>query len=470
MTPKIFDKFCLIYYNYSLWQYYMKLKASKYNFFYSISDGTTLAYNATSSGLAKISPDRKALVESILCSPNNELSSPWAEDIRNKLLEGRFLVDEQEDEVSRLKVANRISRFDTNYIGLTIAPTLGCNFRCPYCYETAKPGKMTAKVEKTLVKMVEQKMKTADRLSVTWFGGEPLLAQEQIGRLTGAFKRICRRNGGEYSASIVTNGYLWDRRTAQKFKRWSVGSVQITLDGPKDIHDARRPLAGKKGSFDRILNNIKETADIVPINIRVNTDKENSGRILELLDVIEQNGLKDKVGLYFARVESYTEACSNISGSCYSSREYSALEVDLCQKAMAKGFFTSRYPKTINGGYCTADSYSGLVVAPDGLLFKCWNQISAGSDQAVGHLMEKKVKPEHHHNIVKWLAWDPFEKKHCLECEILPICMGGCLYNAKLENAENKGHCSSWKYHLKDMLSLTYTGTVILRNNNKPKT
>jgi len=46
--------------------------------------------------------------------------------------------------------------------------------------------------------------------------------------------------------------------------------------------------------------------------------------------------------------------------------------------------------------------------------------------------------------------------KECRECQILPICMGGCPYIALKEGMKDKGECIDWKYNLKEMLSLYY--------------
>lgn len=438
----------------------MGYKASIYNYFFKAQDGTSLAFNATTSGLAKLAPDKAVIVEGILKDPNGyDYSTAEKKEIKEKLLQGRFLVDDKEDEIGRLKVNNRIGRFNTQSLGLTIAPTLSCNFKCRYCYETAKPGVMKPEVEKALVKMVKERMKHCRSLSVTWFGGEPLLALKSIGRMTARFKTICNKLKAGYSADIISNGYLWDRKTAMQLKRWGVKSVQITLDGPRDIHDQRRPLAGGQGSFDRILDNITKTHDVIPIRVRVNTDKTNSSKVLELLDEISSRGLRDKIKVYFAQVENYTDACSNIIGSCYSSQEYSSLEVELYRKALAKGFPMGRYPIPIGGGYCGADHLSSFVVAPSGLLFKCWNEISGDENSSVGSVLKDKPAGGQQANLENWLSWDPFEKNDCRNCDILPICMGGCPYNAKRFNKNvSSGHCANWKYHLLDMLKLTYFG------------
>jgi len=55
----------------------------------------------------------------------------------NTLIEGKILVDDNFDDLQELDNAVRNYNLtgDSSAIGLTIAPTLSCNFRCIYCYE-----------------------------------------------------------------------------------------------------------------------------------------------------------------------------------------------------------------------------------------------------------------------------------------------------------------------------------------------
>ncbi len=71
-------------------------------------------------------------------------------------------------------------------VGLTICTTMGCNFDCPYCFENHKAGKMSAEVQDDVVALAERMLDAAQRkaLSVTWFGGEPLLAPDVIEALS----------------------------------------------------------------------------------------------------------------------------------------------------------------------------------------------------------------------------------------------------------------------------------------------
>src|SRR5690606_20137919 len=143
---------------------------------------------------------------------------------------------------------HRRSKFQpTNTLGLTICPTLNCNFRCTYCYQHHLKGVMRADVRNRIAAYVAASDGLQD-LHVTWFGGEPLLAMTVVEGLSERFLAGPHR----YSASIVTNGSRLTPAHSRRLVELNVTRAQITLDGPRDLHDQRRPLAGGAPTFDAI--------------------------------------------------------------------------------------------------------------------------------------------------------------------------------------------------------------------------
>lgn len=49
-----------------------------------------------------------------------------------------MLVEDDKDEFAELLIRNKIERFADSNLTLTIAPTMACNFCCPYCYEKGR--------------------------------------------------------------------------------------------------------------------------------------------------------------------------------------------------------------------------------------------------------------------------------------------------------------------------------------------
>ncbi|HEY0232414.1 MAG TPA: radical SAM protein, partial [Dokdonella sp.] len=61
-----------------------------------------------------------------------------------------------------------------------VLPTEKCNFRCTYCYEDFKIGRMQAPVVRGLKRLISNRAPSLRRLSLSWFGGEPLLAKPVV--------------------------------------------------------------------------------------------------------------------------------------------------------------------------------------------------------------------------------------------------------------------------------------------------
>ena len=118
-------------------------------------------------------------------------------------------------------------------VDLTICPTMGCNFDCPYCFENHRPGRMTQEVQDGVIALAERMLKAsaAKKLDVTWFGGEPLLMPDIIEALSARLMSLAEKYGAEYDASIITNGFLLTQEIADMLDHCKVASAQITLDG-----------------------------------------------------------------------------------------------------------------------------------------------------------------------------------------------------------------------------------------------
>lgn len=106
---------------------------------------------------------------------------------------------------------------------------------------------------------------------------------------------------------------------------------------------------------------------------------------------------------------------------------------------------------------CTADRLNSVVVTPRGDLFKCWTKVAFSEEHSVGNIL-KEPSSAQKKNWRKWLLWDPYEDPECIECNILPICNGGCPYMGYKLKEEGKGNhqCVFYKYNLEKILQLSY--------------
>ncbi len=447
----------------------LRLTVSRYNFFFNADDGYVLAYNAFSNSFARVSSEEFNIIKNLIDDPNNpSYSTETYERFRNDLKKGSFLTDESLDELEILKMRYKLGRFSQDFLALTICPTLACNFKCSYCFEERKNDTMTPEIETALIKFVERRAKFIKHLHVSWFGGEPTLRIDIIERLVTAFKSICEIDEIKFQPmGIITNDYLLTRDNAKKLRELNIVSAQVTIDGPPEIHDQRRKLNNGHGTFFKVIDNIKESMDILNIHIRVNIDRQNVDEVEKLYDIFRENDRLAKIPFYFGQVQSLSPVCADISTVCFSTKEHSEIVIDLLKKSKEKGFLNFGYPSPHHFGYCIADKPTGYVISPSGYLYKCWNEVCDSVENSIGTIFEDKALPFQLNNMARYMNWDPFQNSKCLECSYIPICVGGCPY-ISLNNPMNM-NCTNFKYNLEEMLRLKYFELKSKKNSNIKK-
>jgi uncharacterized protein len=434
-----------------------KMKASRYNILIPLQSGQTLLFNSSTVALAEIDAADIATVSEVLADPEAERNQRQ-EEIFQILCEGKFLVPAEIDELSALTVRNRRQRFGGKTLFLTIAPTLGCNFGCPYCFENRNQGShLDATAERALLEFARKRSIDMEQMLVTWFGGEPTLCLDQIERLQSGFLHLAHeRNLTMMTSSMVTNGYLLDRAVAKRISDLGIKDVQVTLDGPQKIHDKRRRLLDGGHTFERIVANIEASCDLLQITIRMNVDRSNADHALTLARYLHERGILAHANLYFAPVGDSGGSCSDLKGICLAPAAFSKLQVELYRTLMREGINHMEYPMLAPGGHCGADSDNSFVVSPAGDLFKCWEEISMDRSHAIGSIFFDELSPRQQANQDRYLAWDPLALATCQRCSVLPLCMGGCPHQSVYKTSLKHGACCSWKYNLADMLAVRH--------------
>ncbi|TPG82085.1 radical SAM protein [Brevibacillus laterosporus] len=148
----------------------------------------------------------------------------------------------------------------------SVCTTYMCNLRCPYCFQ----GHDIHKINHSLSQEEMDNMFFAiDRILETekargrfqnaqhtmlLYGGEPLLPTSKK-----TVHEVVRRGIEEYGfrSYAITNGTFLHEFLdffEQYKSMWDF--FQISIDGPKHIHDQRRVTAGGQGTFDKIVSNI----------------------------------------------------------------------------------------------------------------------------------------------------------------------------------------------------------------------
>lgn len=330
------------------------------------------------------------------------------------------------DERASLETMARMACAFPLDVGLTICPTMGCNFDCPYCFEEHRNEKMTLKTQDAVITLAEKMLDSsaAKHLSVSWFGGEPLLAPEVIEYISERFISMCEDRGIRYSASIITNGYLLDQKIVDLLEKCGVNQAQITLDGIGEVHDRTRHLADGGPTFDRITSNLETLKIPFKVNVRHNVHSENKNQQPTLRDYVEAIAERSGNNInYYASPVSDNKAShernSDLNLTCDADNADIGLRLDTIRASRAKGH------------YCGAHTLWSVGIDAEGRLHKCWETVDK-PDQSFGTVSEWDPKnpidtASNVDNLTKFLNTSgATSDSECRDCIWLPVCRGGC--------------------------------------------
>ena len=124
------------------------LKYSRYNHMVKIPDEDAYALlNFRTGAFARLTPLQKDLFE--VAADLDENSSKV-----KKFRRGGFLVSY--DELRHMRTQAYMASGWGRVLGLTICPTMACNFACPYCFEEQRGGRMSKETEDAVVKFADR--------------------------------------------------------------------------------------------------------------------------------------------------------------------------------------------------------------------------------------------------------------------------------------------------------------------------
>lgn len=433
------------------------MKSSAFNRYIQTHEGKTIAFNAMSCALAEIDDGFQAMMERIKTGELTDLNTQEKE-LLEQMRYGGYVVDKDMDELKVIQYRQLNGKYAQDSFGLTIAPTLACNFACPYCYEEPQDGLMKQKVQDDIVQAVEKMAKKGRDITITWYGGEPLVGKSVVFSMSERMIAIAEKYDVSYNAYIVTNGYLLTDEIIDRLKDYKVYGAQITIDGPPEIHNTRRILKNSsEPTFDVIIANAKKMlAKDFDVTIRINIDKTNLEYIQPLLEILDAKDMKD-ANISLGQVTAYTDACNSVTESCLNTEEYAQVLLEYQKRLHDAGYNVVGYPyyPGVKANYCCADSTGSYVVDQKGDLYKCWNDIG-NSERTVGNIsqLDGTVDEKAYRRNLDYILWSPFNFEKCKNCDILPVCMGGCPYYGELQG--NEPECEKWRYNIDEILLLTY--------------
>jgi len=172
-----------------------------------------------------------------------------------------------------------------------------CNLDCTYCYYLEKENlyagggrdfRMADDVLETYIRQYIQSQ-PVQQVSFAWQGGEPtLLGVDYFRKLVQIQKKYA--NGKQIANAFQTNGVLLNDAWAEFFleNQFLIG---ISIDGPRELHDAYRVDKGGQPTFDRVMRGIETLQrNKVDFNTLTTVHRANADSPLEVYRFLRDNG------------------------------------------------------------------------------------------------------------------------------------------------------------------------------------
>ncbi len=418
-----------------------------------------------------VPPEVVSLLDSV--EGRTRPGSPAAFDAEERdalatLTELGFLVDSHEADRRALDAYFDTVRHDTSQLRLTVLTTLQCNFACGYCFQgdhddhNRHAHKMSLDTAREVVEHAARQMDAIhpERLSLTFFGGEPLLNLPVIYYLAEHVHAAAAARGVRLSFSIITNGLLLTPAVIDRLTPYGPVAVKVTLDGDQAAHDRKRPLRGGQGTFDRIIANIRAVAGTCTISLGGNFDDENAASYPALLDFLAAQDFASKIAkVNFKPVMGGAAAApaagpgrpspltgiipltpiatdgAPLGGTCMTvtgagGTQKAASACDTCHFVdETMGFLRDETRKrgfpTIDGvhmGPCEIHRKHAHTIGPDGATYACPG-FTGEATFATGHISATQTP-------IQAKAADRFDRigawRNCGDCSFIPVCAGGC--------------------------------------------
>lgn len=373
----------------------------------------------------------------------------------------KFLVQDSFDEKKWAKHIFNSVNYSQEGLGLTITPTMKCNFKCTYCCECddAKINDMTMETAEEIIWWVRSMVKAHryKRVEVQYFGGEPTLKRDVFYFLAQNVNALAEEYDFYLKSYVITNGYF-EKELIDNMLKWGIKNIQFTIDGLKESHNSRKPLMNGDETFDVVYDNFlycgRMAEKFEEINLRINIDETNSKDVIPLIDKVKED---------LGDVSLITIDLNETNWRGKTDSEYTPIReliVETNQYAIELGFKYDFHQGHFDS--CNYSKLNNIVIGADGNVYKCLMMVNEDAFKV------SKVKDYYFsQELVDFMGYEVDE--HCYECKYCPMCFGGCKAAAFANTGDKNAKSCRRPYFERfftDHLKLYYLSLMKNRSKN----
>lgn len=332
-------------------------------------------------------------------------------------------------------ILNKI-KYDRSVLSITDVITLNCNLNCIYCMQQGielrnreRNGSLSPQ-DRVNLWLALMDLFDTKAIVVTFFGGEPSLYP---GKLSEIIRIAEKKQVPVKQYNIITNAVSFSDHMFEVLRNPNFRFIQITLDGPKHIHDRRRISRKYNGTWEMIVGNINKLLNETNLTIVIHTvlDRRNSGEVYgmmvdELTKIFGKDAIKERFLFNIGLLSHPNNSCAYTSKNMPELTEYAKIYVNTIKVALERGVFLLDF---LNIWPCTYHKEADLVVAPNGDLYNCISGVGREEFRICSY-SEFLNSPTDFLRCYSQFMENNYTDNECKDCIYLPICNGGCRFNA----------------------------------------
>ncbi len=363
-----------------------------------------------------------------------------------------------------------------------------CNLHCDYCFFLKKqdlyPGsnfRMSDEVHEAYIRQLFEAHQVP-QVTVAWQGGEPTLMGLDFFRRSVELQKKYAKPGTRIENTFQTNGVLLNDEWGQFFheNRFLIG---LSLDGPRELHDAFRKDRGGHGTFDRVFH----AAGLlqkhkVEFNILCTINSKNAGHPVDVYRFF-----RDEVKARYiqfipivARENGFRGGQREVTDRSVRPDQFGRFLVEIFDEWVRRDVgetFVLNFDGALAGWLGMAGTVCifgptcglGMALEHNGDLYSCDHFVEP--DHFLGNILKAPMI-----DLIASEKQRRFgqEKKdslprYCRECEVLHICNGECPKNRFLNTPDGEPGmnylCTGYKAFFKDVDKPMRIMADLLRRN-----
>jgi uncharacterized protein len=299
-----------------------------------------------------------------------------------------------------------------------------CNQNCSYCYLPHLKHDMSLETGRQIIETLVETAVTHNypEIKLKYSGGEALLRFPLVKKLHQYAQELTQQQHIKLRGTLLSNGTLLTETIAAEMGELGL-NLMISLDGLGPVHDAHRPYAGGRGTFNDVAEGIAIAQNAgLNIVISVTISGRNAHGLAELVRWLLAKNLRFNLNFYRENKRSDGELTLEdeqiISGmlAAYKEIEQNMPEYSLLDAIVDRANLAAPHLHTCGVG----QNY--MVFDHNGRVNKCQMHLYDGPpNQTTSQpLTWIQTAPEGIQNI------SVEDKEECSSCEWKYWCAGGC--------------------------------------------